>query len=93
MTPAGVWGEFARKLIAKRARAPHYESSRSDTAFAFTAARFMLTQDYRRQKSDDKNSGKLYEYRTYRRCGIMMMFLNLTIGGMSVQMIRCEESH
>ena len=55
--------------------------------FAFAAARFMLTQDYRRQKSDDKNSGKLYEYRTYRRCGIMMMFLNLTIGGMSVQMI------
>ena len=55
--------------------------------FAFAAARFMLTQNYRRQKSDDKNSGKLYEYRTYRRCGIMMMFLNLTIGGMSVQMI------
>lgn len=55
--------------------------------FAFAAARFMLTQDYRRQKSDDTNSGKLYEYRTYRRCGIMMMFLNLTIGGMSVQMI------
>ncbi len=55
--------------------------------FAFAAARFMLTQNYRRQKSNDKNSGKLYEYRTYRRCGIMMMFLNLTIGGMSVQMI------
>ena len=47
----------------------------------------MLTQDYRRQKSDDTNSVKLYEYRTYRKCGIMMMFLNLTIGGMSVQMI------
>ena len=55
--------------------------------FAFAAARFMLTQDYRRQKGDDKKSVKLYEYRTYRRCGIMMMFLNLTIGGMSVQMI------
>ncbi|MBQ8967237.1 hypothetical protein [Ruminococcus sp.] len=38
--------------------------------FAFAAARFMLTQDYRRQKSDDTNSVKLYEYLTYRRCGI-----------------------
>ncbi len=54
--------------------------------FVFAAARFMLAQDHRRQKSTDKNS-KLYEYRTYRRCGIMMMLLNLTIGGMSVQMI------
>ena len=55
--------------------------------FAFAAARFMLTQNYRRQKTDERTNNKLYEYRTYRRCGIMMMLLNLTIGGMSVQMI------
>lgn len=55
--------------------------------FAFAAARFMLMKDYRVRQTGSDSRRRLYEYTTYRRCGSMMMLLNLTMTGMSVQMI------
>lgn len=51
----------------------------------FAGARFMLMR-YNRSGDPDTDR-KLYEYKVYRLCGCTMMFLNITITGMSVQMI------
>ena len=55
---------------------------------ALAAVRFMLMYSVRFKKRDrDEKLQKYREYKAYRLCGSMMMFLNLTIAGISIQMI------
>ena len=55
---------------------------------ALAAVRFMLMYGVRNKRHTESEAARKYhEYKTYRRCGVMMMFLNLTIAGISVQMI------
>ncbi len=48
--------------------------------------RYMLMKKERGEGSDT-DSRAVYEYRTYRLCGLMILILDLSIGGMAVQMI------
>lgn len=55
---------------------------------ALGAIRFMLMRNERKHAmQDDTAAVKLHEYRTYRRCGIMMLFMNVTVAGLAIQMI------
>lgn len=55
---------------------------------ALSAIRFMLMRSERVRKGQGSDARtKLHEYRAYRLCGCMMMVLDLTVAGMSVQMI------
>lgn len=56
--------------------------------FAIGGIRFMLMRNLGRKSfSQDEKAVKLHEYRTYRRCGIMMLFMNITVAGLELQMI------
>ena len=56
--------------------------------FAIGGIRFMLMRNLGRKSfSQDEKAVKLHEYRTYRRCGIMMLFMNITVAGLEIQMI------
>ncbi|MBR5088166.1 MAG: hypothetical protein IK093_01920 [Ruminiclostridium sp.] len=56
--------------------------------FAVGGIRFMLMRSLGRKNfSQDEKAVKLHEYRTYRRCGIMMLFMNITVAGLAIQMI------
>ena len=50
----------------------------------FALIRFFLT---RRVKASRAVSDKQNEWRTYRTCGIMLFAMNITMGGMAVQMV------
>ena len=56
--------------------------------FAVGGIRFMLMRSIgKRTATGDTGAGKLHEYRTYRRCGVMMLFMNVTVAGLAIQMI------
>lgn len=55
---------------------------------ALGGIRFMLMRNVRKHGlSEDSAAVKLHEYRTYRRCGVMMLFMNVTVAGLAIQMI------
>lgn len=56
--------------------------------FALGGIRFMLMRSVRKRVLTDYTTAvKLHEYRTYRRCGIMMLLMNVTAAGLAIQMI------
>ena len=55
---------------------------------ALGGIRFMLMRSIGKQiLTEDAAAVKLHEYKTYRRCGIMMMLMNITVAGLAIQMI------
>ena len=55
---------------------------------ALGGIRFMLMRSIGKQiRTEDAAAVKLHEYKTYRRCGIMMMLMNITVAGLAIQMI------
>ena len=55
---------------------------------ALGGIRFMLMRNVRKQlPAGDEAAVKLHEYKTYRRCGAMMMLMNITVAGLAIQMI------
>jgi len=55
---------------------------------AIGGIRFMLMRGIGKQlQTGDTAAVKLHEYRIYRRCGVMMLFMNITVAGLAIQMI------
>lgn len=56
--------------------------------FAIGGIRFMLMRNVRKRRLSHSTAAvKLHEYRTYRLCGVMMLFMNVTVAGLAIQMI------
>lgn len=59
----------------------------------FGAIRFMLMKNYRVHKNDERTSAvRLYEYRSVRSCGVMMILLTLTVTGIAYHMIEKNDT-
>ena len=56
----------------------------------FALIRFFLT---RRVKASRTASDKQNEWRTYRTCGVMLFAMNITMGGMAVQMVKQNKAN
>ena len=55
---------------------------------AIGGIRFMLMRGIGKHlQTGDTAAVKLHEYRIYRRCGVMMLFMNITVAGLAIQMI------